>query len=414
VVVSQTRIRVSVIVPTFNRAAYIPEALASIYAQTVQPDEVIVVDDGSTDDTAAVIEQLGYPIRYHYQPNSGVAVARSTGVRLAIGDVIAWLDSDDTWLPTFLEETTAALHASPELDGVYTGVIFVDEEGTELSSAVRVVPSDRFFATLVEDCYVATPAMVIKRRCYLAVGDFDERFRISEDYDMWLRIARCCKIGGIPSPLVRYRQHGANTVSNLNAVAAARMALTEKHFGPIPTPTDRASTEERRAWAYALRFSALRHLEAGLGTEGWGELARAAELYPAILDRLDTAYELVCQHQPLGLRGNASLHDLTTSEAEVAENLHVLFAEASEAVQHHRSRALGNVYVALGMLADQAGDWPTARRYLLTALRTDATARQDRLVWRRLAKLTAGRPAADLLRRFGHSRDTSFATSKET
>ena len=120
---------VSVIIPAYNSADFIDEALKSVFDQTYKDLEIIVVDDGSTDDTRAVLEKYGDRVNYHYQDNNGPASARNRGIKLARGKYIAFLDADDLWLPTKLEKQVALFKNRENLGFVTTGVCSFDENG---------------------------------------------------------------------------------------------------------------------------------------------------------------------------------------------------------------------------------------------------------------------------------------------
>ena len=198
-------LRVSVIVPTYNRANYLREALDSILNQSFAPYEVIVVDDGSSDNTPEVLRAYASNVRFTQQEHQGVSAARNRGLALAQGDVVAWLDADDVWETEFLSTIVPLLDERPELGGVYTGLIRIDAQGNVLPQVgVRVVPAEELYSALVEDCFIQTSTFVARKRCFDQVGAFDPQFDICEDYDMFLRLAQCCTIIGLPELLVRY------------------------------------------------------------------------------------------------------------------------------------------------------------------------------------------------------------------
>lgn len=401
---SSPELAVSVIIPTYNRAGYLRQALDSVLAQTIRPAEIIVVDDGSTDDTAACIAAYGPAVRYLcHQGNRGIAAARNTGLQAAQGDLIAWLDSDDLWEPAFLARTTALLAEDATLDGAYTGLTMIDAEGTALRTAIHVEPPAELYDAMVRDSFLATASLVVRRRCYDQVGLFDPQFRICEDYDMWLRLAQRFRMAGIPEPLVRIRVHGSNTMADLQAVCAARLAVAEKHF-PASQADGSAARASRRACGYALRSVALRHLEAGQPEEGWRLFQQAVERYPAMLGRLDTCYELACADQPRGWRGDAASLDLVAGGDDLLLRLEALLDHAPAEIRAWRWTALGNAHLALGMLSDQAGDWTLARQHLWRALRANPRLALERGVVRRLAKLHVGRRLVAHLRRLQPAR----------
>lgn len=396
--VEQPSLRVSVIIPTYNRAGYLREALDSIFAQTLPPWEVIVIDDGSTDDTLQVVNNAPGPVRFYQQAHQGVAAARNLGLQNAAGDLIAWLDSDDLWEPEFLAAVVQLLAQDARLDGVYTGLTMIDADGAELRKAGRVESPDGLYQALVRDCFLATPSIVVKKTCYDQAGGFDPQFRVSEDYDMWLRLASRCRIMGISRPLVRIRVHATNTMADVDALAQARLALTKKHFGDLHDDNT-MSDASQAAYGYAFLSMALKYVEGRKAAEGWACLEKAVALHPATLKQLDTFYELALGDQPRGYRGEASLVDVNANGGEMLRRMDALFAAAGPDVQALKGQAYGNAYLALAMLSDQAGDWAAARRYLRKALRWHPALLRDRSVSRRLIKLSLGQRTANSLRR---------------
>ncbi len=210
--------QVSIVIPTFNRAHLIGETLDSVLAQTYHDWEIIVVDDGSTDNTAAVIACYGTAVHYIRQPNAGQGAARNTGIRAACGDYIAFLDSDDLWLPDKLDRQMQVLDSTAsawvycdgyEFDGVTGRILGTVGQNNRLYTGDVLEP-------LVWGNFVASPTPLVRRSVFAEVGYFDEApiLRNREDWDMWLRIAARYPIELVAEPLVRYRVHsGAGTAS---------------------------------------------------------------------------------------------------------------------------------------------------------------------------------------------------------
>lgn len=394
-------LRVSVIIPTYNRADYLPQALQSVFDQTLDPFEVIVVDDGSTDNTADVVRAFEPRVRYfRHQHNKGISAARNSGLEAARGEVVAWLDADDLWEPDFLATVIPLLVADEGLDGVYTGLVRIDAAGNILPQfSQRVVPPADLFSSLIENCFIQTSTLVTRKRCFEQAGDFDPQFGICEDYDMFLRLSKTFTIAGVPTPLVRYRVHEHNIVSDTDAFCQFRLALTQKHFGKPEGNPRTWSGERRRAHAHAFRSVALKCIRDGQPDQGWRYLEEAVSIWPDLLGRLDTLYELACGDQPGGYRGQADLLDIEGSGAEMLKRLDTLFAKGNPAIETMRRPAYGNAYSALGMLSDQAGRWTAARRYLFQAVKANPRLLASYPVVRRLLKLCAGQRLVGLGRR---------------
>lgn len=220
---------VSVIIPTYNRAHFLGQAIQSALDQTYPQVEVIVIDDGSTDDTAAVVAGFGDRVRYVHQENSGVSAARNHGLRLARGATIAFLDSDDLLMPHKLETQIAYLEANPAVGMVYASHEFIHEDG-RYHSTCRLHPSSATYHRLLAECKIALPSVLVRRSVLNAVGGFDETMRIGEDIDLWVRIARHYPIGVIEEPLARIRRHAANSARTPDDLRVAYFRIIDQNL----------------------------------------------------------------------------------------------------------------------------------------------------------------------------------------
>jgi glycosyltransferase involved in cell wall biosynthesis len=202
-------IEVSVIIPCFNYARFLPDAVASLIAQTFENWELIIVDDGSTDESvmAARMQMARHPdrhIRLFQQPNAGPATARNTGAARAAGEYVLFLDADDMLAPALLDRATAILRERPEVGFVYSGMQLFGQDRHEWPS----VPFSMRLLAL--DNYVP-PHALVRRAAWQQVGGFDAARSLwaFEDWDFWLRVAAAGWNGWhIAEPLVRYRRHG--------------------------------------------------------------------------------------------------------------------------------------------------------------------------------------------------------------
>jgi glycosyltransferase involved in cell wall biosynthesis len=225
---------VSVIIPTYNHAAFLPEALENVFAQTCSPLEIIVVDDGSTDETAEVLRAYEGRIRVLSQANRGVAAARNAAAAVASGELLALLDADDAWLSTKLERQVARLDSEPEIGLVHCGVAEVDGRGRQFRARLDgmegwVATEMLFFRRGV--ILGGGSAAVIRRAAFLEVGGFDEALSTSADWDLYYRLARRYPVGFVREVLVRYRVHGGNMHRNVHAMARDMLAAYGKAFG---------------------------------------------------------------------------------------------------------------------------------------------------------------------------------------
>ena len=215
------RALVSVVIPAFNYGHFVGDAVDSALAQTYRDIEVIVVDDGSTDDTQRVLKRFGSRIRYVYQNNRGLSAARNTGIRLANGDWIALLDADDVWHPQKTEVQLSAGQSVVDVGLIGSLPADVLPPALDPSPAVRVLSVRDFLVSI----RTGPSGTLIRRACFDAVGLFDESLRSIEDRDMWLRIAARFPAVEIVSPCWWYRphqgqmsRHGARMLENYQRV----------------------------------------------------------------------------------------------------------------------------------------------------------------------------------------------------
>jgi len=202
---------VSVVIPSYNSAHHISETLESVFNQSYRPHEIIVVDDGSTDNTRAVLEKYGDRIIYVYQKNAGEPAARNTGIRRASGEFIAFLDADDLWLPNKLTLQMDYFGKHPEVDLVYTDMKQFNENGIVHESIKEWLkmspPSGYVFPQLFAETLFGSGTVVFRKSCVEKAGFFDETFFVGSDYEMWLRMARHFQFGYVDVPLMMYRHH---------------------------------------------------------------------------------------------------------------------------------------------------------------------------------------------------------------
>jgi len=232
---------VSILMPAYNAEKYIAESIQSVMVQTFAGWELIVVDDGSTDNTAGVINAFvsaDARIKYVYQPNGRLGKARNTAFRHSTAGLIAFLDSDDLWLPEKLELQVAALEEQGA-DVVYTdGFIFSGDDMTDEATTFPIIPgrhdaADMFDWLLVRN-RIAVLSVMLRREALERAGPFEERpsFHGSEDYDLWLRLAKQgAMFYGMKERLVRYRRHAAAMTNAESDVLRPMLAVVKKHMG---------------------------------------------------------------------------------------------------------------------------------------------------------------------------------------
>lgn len=212
---------VSVVIPAFNYARFLPATIESVLAQTHSALEVILVDDGSTDDTREVAARFTDPrVRYVWQKNAGLSAARNTGIREARHDFVAFLDADDLWLPGFLRavlDRFAALGTGYAMVATHTGRVDADGRPLPENRHTRVTDTWRGELTARDFCLRNCPlssSVVVRRSAFEECGLFDTALRSSEDRDMWIRITQRHRAWFIAEPHASIRRHSANMSRN--------------------------------------------------------------------------------------------------------------------------------------------------------------------------------------------------------
>jgi glycosyltransferase involved in cell wall biosynthesis len=229
--------KVSVIIPTHNRADFLRGALSSVLNQTYQNFEIIVVDDASTDDTAKVVAAFNDErIRFlQHENNRGGSAARNTGILASQCDYIAFLDDDDEWLPDKLRKQIEVLVACPqEVGGVCTGCLDVDKaNGKVIRQRIPTKRGNISRELLIENCIGGTSSMLLRKVCLQQVGLFDESLPRSQDYDLWIRISREFLFECIQEPLFKYHVHDKRISTDLRAVKGLDLLATKYASCPL-------------------------------------------------------------------------------------------------------------------------------------------------------------------------------------
>ena len=306
---------VTVVVPSYNRATCLRDTLASLLAQTVRPTEIIVVDDGSTDNTAEVCRGFPPPVQYVHRPNGGCPAARNTGIRAATGEYIALLDADDVWEPTKLEVQLALHAARPEIGWSVTNHMTTDPRGEPLPGVqgfARDLPAfgatgqapEEFFATdltpfdftaagsrhrafagdpfdlLFYGNFILPSSALLRRTVIEKAGLFDEGLRYAEETEFFHRVGAGALLGVVMTPLVRWRRGQANSlISGRNAEPLIRNALLSlDRAAGLRKPTPRAHhlyATGRQRLLEKLAYTQLSNLDPGAARDtvrqAWAE-----------------------------------------------------------------------------------------------------------------------------------------------
>ena len=194
---------VSVIVPTYNRKHTLKRAIQSVYIQSLPPFEIIVVDDGSNDGTKEWVKQKYPDIKYIYQKNSGVSSARNKGIKIARGDWIALLDSDDEWLPNKLNEQINRIKLNLDVKILHSNEIWI-RNGVRVNQMKKHKKFGGYiFEKCLDMCRISPSSVMLKKAIFNDIGTFDESLKVCEDYDLWLRITSKYPVCFLDIPLIK-------------------------------------------------------------------------------------------------------------------------------------------------------------------------------------------------------------------
>jgi len=288
--------KVDVIIPAYNAARYLPTAIASVMAQTFEDWRILLVDDGSTDDTEKIvgpfIRELGPKLQYIKQPNSGLPAARNTAIRNSSSEFLALLDADDVWLPCRLSESLKCFENRPQVGLSYGFVSLIDEAG-ETTRTFDTIPryAEGRIATYIyrRTIDLPCPTITFRRKCIDEVGLFDEGLRAAEDRDLWLRIAMRYEIAFSPQLLAHYRVAAGSMSTDSERMLKAQLQFIQKHFGSPGCGFMARQVALSRC--YKQRAEALQ--KSGRAIDALRSSARALRSYPLDLSNARTAASLL-------------------------------------------------------------------------------------------------------------------------
>lgn len=364
---------VSVIIPAYNQAQFLPGAIRSVLDQTYQNFEIIVVDDGSVDNTREVACQYADRVCYIWQENKGLAGARNTGIRASCGEYIGLLDSDDEWMPTYLEKMVEQASQNPETAVFYCMAQSIDVNGNPLPQVFGgpVQQSQNIYHALVRANFLI-PSTILMKKCEIEeVKLFDENLRSCEDWDLWLRLLPGIAIEGVDDILVNYRIHHNSLSTDVSGMHNAAQTVIEKHFGKDDGRPSQWSDLKKRAFGgLYFYFAWTILLRKGDWEAGGKYLLKCLAVDPGLIANLDVYYEILLGSQPPGYRGSTQFLDLAGNVSKFEKflmsiNSIELFGEAGLNLK----KILGTAYYAASLLAYKSQRPVLCRKYMSLAIR---------------------------------------------
>lgn len=357
--------RVSVIIPTYNRAKYICEAINSLLNQTYKDYEIIVIDDGSTDNTKEIISGYKERILYIYQDNLGPAAARNRGIKIARGEYVSFLDSDDTFLPEKLESQVGFLDNNPSTSAVHTWWYYTDSNGKTLPFKGRrsYNKNIRVENMLIGKVSLNLCAFMFRKSCFNDDNLFDETLCGGEDWDLWLRLAeQGHKFYCIPKVLVAYRMHKDNMVSNIDKMFNEGLRWREKYFNKYAC-LERVKKKTFYNFYYEFSWNYYYSGNYDMFKKNLGE---TINLFPETLNKSATFIQWAYNHIPLKSRCDRKVFEnVDIIGKNIFNFLDYYFSTSKQVNKSIEKNAYANSYIALAHLYYFARRSRISRRYFL-------------------------------------------------
>jgi len=363
---------VSVIIPNYNNAHYLGSAIQSILDQTFTDYEIIVIDDGSKDNSREVVEGFGDKVRYIWQENKGLGGARNTGILASTSEFIGLLDADDEWKPNYLEKMMFLVAQHSNAAVYYSGAQGMDASGNNLPQFFgRKIGTNDVYQNLLRANFIIPSTVILRRSVILEAGLFEEKNRDlhgCEDTDLWLRLAPSHPFAGTAESLVRYRLHAQTFSANPAHMQDAAKTVIEKNFGLDDGKYTDWSAEKRRAFGGVYRYHALSYIHKQGNWEAAAEsLSRAFEIDPTLVADLDLFYELAFGMQPPGYRDTTHRLELEQNAGRIMRMLSNIFDKGT-GFEFLSKKAFGTANYAMGLVAYNSNRKDLSGRFLFRAL----------------------------------------------
>ncbi len=366
------RPRVSIVIPCYNHSQFVGGAISSVIDQTFIDYEIIVVDDGSTDNSREVVASFREGVRYIWQENQGLSAARNRGILEARGPLIGLLDSDDLYEQNFVAEMVSVLDKYPDADAAYCVAKTIDLDNNPLPQQIgKVVPPDELFDGLLRGGSFPPSCLFARRYCYEQPGFlFDESLNRVADLDLWLKMAKRFKVKGVDKSLLRYRIMPSSLSSNADLILEHRLEILQKHLDCDPTL--KYSSDEIRHEIFGRSYIAatIDSLQIQEYAKAYNYFSKAFVLSPNLAADFDVFYDLATGEQPKGYRGDFSTLDIRNISKLLISWLIQMFPsdDIPDELRNKKSVAYANAFLALAILSYGKRDFKSCRRYLMRTL----------------------------------------------